>query len=108
MKTLPAAWRNVHTDHGNVLAGSVIERGRDRGTVHRVDDQRLGAFLDQRVDVRDLLAGVIIGDQRPDQRGVVLSRELCFIRDVICPEIGVVEGQRNTELEARTGCERTS
>src|SRR6266700_2351323 len=54
-----------------------------------------------------LLGGVIVGDQRPDQRGVVMSRELWLIRDVVSPEVGDVEGQRNTELEARTRCERT-
>ncbi len=76
-------------------------RGRDRSAVHRVDDQRLGAFLDQRVDVRDLLGGIIVGDQWPDQGGVVLSRELSLIRDVVGPEVGVVEGQRNTERRQR-------
>jgi len=105
---MAAAWRDVHANHGDVLAGGVIERGRDRGAVHRVDNQRLGAFLDQRVDVRDLLSGIIVGDQRPDQRGIVLSRELCLIRDVVGSEVGVVEGQRNTELEAGARCERTS
>ena len=103
-----AAWCDIHADHGNVLAGGVIERGCDRGTIHWVDDQCLGAFLDQCVDVRDLLGGVIVGDQRSDQSGVVLSCELCLIRDIVSPEVGVVEGQRNTELEVRARCECTS
>ncbi len=107
-ENMAAAWRDVHASHGDVLAGGEIERGRDRGAVHRVDNQRLGAFLDQRTDVRVLLGGVIVGDQRPEQRGVVLSRELFLIRDVVGPEVGIVEGQRNTELEVRARCELTS
>src|SRR5216683_835279 len=55
-----------------------------------------------------LLGAVIVGDQRPEQRGVVLSRELFLIRDVVGPEVGIVEGQRNTELEVRARCELTS
>jgi hypothetical protein len=77
-------------------------------TVHRVDDQRLGTFLNQRVDVGDLFGGVIVGDQRADQRGIVLTGELCLIRNIVSPEVGVVEGQRNTEFEARVRCERAS
>ena len=60
------------------------------------------------MDIRILLGGVIVGDQRSDQRSVVLGREGFLIRDIIGPEVGVVEGERNTEFEGRTRCECTS
>src|ERR1700694_4282682 len=107
-ENLAAAWCYVHADYGYILAGGEIERGRDCRAVYRVDDQGLGTLLDQCVDVRDLLGGVVVGYQRPDQRGVVLRRELCLILDIVSPEVGVVEGQRNTELEARARWEGTS
>jgi hypothetical protein len=43
------------------------------------------------MDVGYLFCGVIIGNQGADQSGMVLRRELLLVRDVVGPEVGVVE-----------------
>lgn len=48
-----------------MLARGKIERGGDCGAIHGVDNQGLRAFLDQGVDIRDLLGRVVAGYSGP-------------------------------------------
>jgi hypothetical protein len=94
-------WRDIDSDYGDVLTGRESKRGRDGRAVHRIDDQSLSTLLDQRVNIRDLLSSVIIGNKRPDQSSIVLGREFRLVRNIIGPKIGVVEGERYTEFKTR-------
>src|SRR2546430_334063 len=76
-KHLAATWSDIYADHGNILTGSEIESRGDGGAVHGIDDQGLGAFLNEGMDICDLPRGIIVGDQWPDEGGFILARELC-------------------------------
>jgi len=55
------------------------------------------------VDVRDLLGGITVGDQWPDQGGVVLSRELCLIRDVVVQKSVLLKVSETPSLKLAPG-----
>src|SRR5689334_25314124 len=72
---LARAWRNVNADNGNVLACGKIERGCNGSAIHWINDKSLGALLNQRMDIGDLLGGIVISDEGTNERGVVLRSE---------------------------------
>src|SRR5207244_12279779 len=97
---LPRRRGDVHADDGNVLARRVGERRGDRGAVDGVDDQRVHAFVDQRADLRRLLARVAVRRDRANERHAVLRAGGLLERDVRAPEVRAVTGERNTDLDA--------
>ena len=90
---------DVDAHDRDVLAGRVVERGRDRRAVDRVDDQRLHALRDQRPDLGRLLRRVAVGRHRADERDAVLLGELLLVRDVRAPEVGAVAREGDTDLD---------
>jgi hypothetical protein len=92
---------DVDADDGDVLARRIVEGRGDGGAVDRIDDQSVDAFVDQRPDLRRLLAGVTVRRDRADERNAVLRRRCLLERNVGAPEVRAVAGERNADLDAR-------